>query len=115
MHRPAADIASRIQRTGPRKPSHVATGNVMFSRLCTLLVLLLSALCWTESVAVELEPIQLRSRIGEPLLAEIRVRDAPADLQALSVGLPDPVVFARIGLPRPRGVVADMRFSVRRG
>lgn len=89
-------------------------GNALRPRLCTLLVLLLSALCWTEGFAVELEPIQLRSRIGEPLLAEIRVRDAPAELQELSVGLPDPVVFARIGLPRPRGVVADMRFSVGR-
>lgn len=90
-------------------------GNASRPRLCILLVLLLSALCWTEGFAVELEPIQLRSRIGEPLLAEIRVRDAPAELQELSVGLPDPVVFARIGLPRPRGVVADMRFSVHRG
>lgn len=82
-----------------------------FTHALLLLVVLLLSM---PAFAVELEPIQLRSRLGEPLRAEIRIRNAPADVEALSVRLPEPVVFARIGLPRPSGIVSSLRFDVRR-
>ncbi len=83
-------------------------------RLAAVLVLLAALAPPLPAAAVELEPIVVRSRLGEPFLAEIRLRDLPADSGAISARLPDPVVFARIGLPRPAGTVAQLRFDVRR-
>lgn len=82
-------------------------------RLRALTLVLAAALALPAS-AIELSPIQVHSRHGEPFVAEIRLRDAPADLQDVSARLPDPVVFARIGLPRPSGAVSQFRFDVRR-
>jgi pilus assembly protein FimV len=100
-----------LHGSGKPRPRRSAASAHLFA----LLTLVAMAWWWTDVLAVELEPIQLRSGVGEPLLAEVRIRDAPSDLRELSVGLPDPVVFARIGLPRPHAIVGGMRFSVHRG
>lgn len=66
--------------------------------------------------AVDVDRIEIRSRLGEPLLAEIPITGAtPADLQQLQAQLASSTTFARIGLPRPQGVVAGLRFEVVRG
>jgi pilus assembly protein FimV len=62
--------------------------------------------------ALEIDRITIRSRLGEPLRAEIPVTGTAEELQALQAQLAAPVTFARIGLPRPQGVVADLRFNV---
>ncbi|HEX5661993.1 MAG TPA: FimV/HubP family polar landmark protein [Xanthomonadaceae bacterium] len=66
--------------------------------------------------ALDVDRIEIRSALGEPLLAEIPITGAtPQDLQQLQAQLASATTFARIGLPRPQGVVADLRFEVVRG
>jgi pilus assembly protein FimV len=66
--------------------------------------------------AVDVDRIEIRSALGESLLAEIPITGAtPQDLQQLQAQLASPTTFARIGLPRPQGVVADLHFEVVRG
>ena len=66
--------------------------------------------------AVDVDRIEIRSALGEPLLAEIPITGATSqDLQQLQAQLASSTTFARIGLPRPQGVVADLRFEVVRG
>lgn len=62
--------------------------------------------------ALEIDRITIHSRLGEPLRAEIPVTGTTEELQALQAQLAAPVTFARIGLPRPQGLVADLRFNV---
>jgi pilus assembly protein FimV len=63
--------------------------------------------------ALDIEPIAVRSALGQPLLAEIPIQASPEELHKLRTDLAPPVVFARVGLPRPRGTVADLRFAIR--
>ena len=63
--------------------------------------------------ALDLERIEVKSGIGQPLLAEIPVVSAePAELRKLQARLASPATFARIGLERPRGVVASLQFRL---
>lgn len=65
--------------------------------------------------ALDIERIELKSGIGQPLLAEIPVVSADRDdLRKLQARLASPATFARIGLERPRGVVASLQFQVAR-
>lgn len=65
--------------------------------------------------ALDIDRIQVRSRQGQPLLAEIPVvADDPSELRRLRVRLASPATFARIGLERPRGVLEDLRFRLAR-
>lgn len=68
------------------------------------------------ALAMDVDRIEVRSRLGEPLLAEIPVTGAtPQDLQQLQAQLASSATFARIGLPRPQGVVADLQFEIVHG
>lgn len=64
--------------------------------------------------ALEVDRIEILSRLGEPLRAEIPVSATADELQTLQAQLAAPVTFARIGLPRPQGIVANLRFAVMR-
>ncbi|MFC3715216.1 FimV family protein [Luteimonas soli] len=65
--------------------------------------------------ALELDRIEVKSGIGQPLLAEIPVVSADSsELQKLQARLASPATFARIGLERPRGVVASLQFRLAR-
>ena len=62
---------------------------------------------------LDIERIELKSGIGQPLLADIPVVSAdPDDLRKLHARLASSATFARIGLERPRGVVASLQFHV---
>ena len=74
------------------------------------------SLAAAPAVAVDVDRIEIHSRLGEPLLAEIPIVDAtPAELAQVQAQLASPTTFARIGLPRPQGVVAGLHFEVVRG
>lgn len=65
------------------------------------------------AAALGLGQIEVRSRAGQPLLAEIPIiSNDPAELEALQARLASPETFARVGLQAPQGVVADLQFSV---
>src|SRR3546814_20271585 len=65
--------------------------------------------------ALELDRIEVKSGIGQPLLAEIPVVSAaPSELRKLHAQLASPATFARIGLERPRGLVASLQFRLAR-
>ena len=77
----------------------------------TVLALAL-ALASGAASALGLGQIEVKSRIGQPFLAEIPiVSNDPSELENLQAELASPLVFARIGLQPPTGVVAELRFS----
>src|SRR5690606_26735190 len=74
-------------------------------------VLLLA--CAGQALALGLGRIEVKSRAGEPLLAEIQViSDDPAELDALQARLASPDTFRRIGLAAPDAVVSGLEFTV---
>ena len=62
--------------------------------------------------ALGLGQIVVKSRPGQPLLAEIPIISSdPEELQGLQAQLASPETFARVGLAPPTGLVADLDFS----
>lgn len=77
----------------------------------------LAALCLLlqcqVALALGLGQVEVRSRAGEPLLAEIPIISTdPAELENLQARLASPETFRRIGLDPPTGLVSDLRFAV---
>lgn len=71
------------------------------------------ALVSAQAAALGLGQIEVRSKINEPLLAEIPViYSDPSELEQLQARLASPETFARVGLEPPRGTVADLQFAV---
>jgi pilus assembly protein FimV len=82
------------------------------TRLSPLLGLLL-ALASSPVFALGLGQIEVRSRPGEPLLAEIPIVSSdPRELEQLRARLASPDTFRRVGLEPPQGIVSDLQFSV---
>ncbi|MEO6170700.1 MAG: fimbrial protein FimV, partial [Lysobacter sp.] len=74
-------------------------------------VVLALVIATSSAAALGLGQIQLKSKLGEPLLAEIPIVSSdPSELENLRAGLASPETFARIGLQRPQGVLADLQF-----
>ena len=72
---------------------------------------LMACLASFSAAALGLGQIEVKSKIGEPLVAEIPiVTTDPSELEQLQAALASPETFARIGLMPPVGVVADLRF-----
>lgn len=79
-------------------------------RIALVTLLLLAA---GNVLALGLGQIEVKSRINEPLLAEIPiVSTTPGELQALQARLASPETFRRVGLAPPQGIAADLRFSL---
>ena len=82
---------------------------ILQTAVLTMLLVLVSAPAW----ALGLGQLQLKSKLGEPLLAEIPVISAdPAELENLQARLADPETFLRVGLPLPDRMVSDLRFAL---
>ncbi|HRP73826.1 MAG TPA: FimV/HubP family polar landmark protein [Luteimonas sp.] len=74
--------------------------------------LLLSLLAWPV-FALGLGQIEVKSRAGEPLLAEIPIISTdPSEMENLQARLASPDTFRRIGLEPPTGLVSDLRFAI---
>jgi len=70
------------------------------------------ALASGAASALGLGQIEVKSRIGQPFLAEIPIISSdPAELENLQAELASPLVFARVGLQPPMGVVAELQFT----
>ncbi|MEO5628531.1 MAG: hypothetical protein ABIQ62_02035, partial [Thermomonas sp.] len=66
-----------------------------------------------NALALGLGQIEVKSRINQPLLAEIPiVSTTPGELGALQVRLASPDTFRRVGLAPPQGIAADLQFSL---
>lgn len=66
-------------------------------------------------LALGLGQIEVKSRLSQPLLAEIPIASSsPGELESLSVKLASPAAFARVGLDRPLFLAANLEFSVGR-
>lgn len=62
--------------------------------------------------ALGLGQIELKSKIGEPLVAEIPVISSdPSELEQLRAGMPSRETFARIGMQEPDALVSSLRYS----
>lgn len=71
------------------------------------------AMASTAACALGLGQIEVKSRAGQPLLAEIPVvASGPEELAQLRAGLASPETFQRIGLEPPQGIVTDLRFTL---
>jgi pilus assembly protein FimV len=63
--------------------------------------------------ALGLGEIRVMSQPGQPLLAEIPVISSePGELEQLRARLASPVIFERVGLARPSGLVSQLDFAV---
>ncbi|MGJ4730548.1 type IV pilus assembly protein FimV, partial [Luteimonas sp. SDU101] len=79
-------------------------------RLALLLALLLQV---PVALALGLGQIEVKSRAGEPLLAEIPIISTdPSELENLQARLASPETFRRIGLEPPAGLVSELRFAI---
>ena len=71
------------------------------------------ALASGAACALGLGQIEVKSRAGQPLLAQIPViSSGPEELAQLRAGLASPETFRRIGLDAPQGIVTDLRFTL---
>ncbi|WP_246022777.1 type IV pilus assembly protein FimV [Cognatilysobacter terrigena] len=76
-------------------------------------MLLALALASGSAHALGLGQIQVKSGLGQPLLAEIPVvSNDPSELVDLEAALASPETFTRVGLEPPIGIVADLHFVV---
>ena len=79
-------------------------------RLAIATALLLAA---GNAAALGLGQIEVKSRLNQPLLAEIPIiSTVPGELEALQAKLASPETFRRIGLPPPSGIAANLQFSL---
>ncbi|MFC5437730.1 FimV/HubP family polar landmark protein [Rhodanobacter umsongensis] len=82
------------------------------NRSLKLSMLMALALGTSQAIALDLGQIQVKSALGQPLLAEIPVHPAnPAELQNLTVRLASSEEFARAGIVGGRTVI-PLHFSV---
>ncbi len=92
-------MSARIRSTPSHRPA---------APLFALLLWLLSA----PVLALGLGQIQVKSKPGQPLLAEIPiVSSEPSELQGLQARLASPETFRRVGLEPPQGIVSDLQFT----
>ncbi|HEY8329357.1 MAG TPA: fimbrial protein FimV, partial [Rhodanobacter sp.] len=82
------------------------------NRSLKLSMLIALALGGSQVMAMELGQIQVKSALGQPLLAEIPLHpDSPAELQGLTVQLASSEEFARAGVVGGRTSI-PLQFSV---
>ncbi|MGY0798365.1 type IV pilus assembly protein FimV [Lysobacter sp. A286] len=80
-------------------------------RFMRVVLIMMLALASSSVAALGLGQIEVKSKLGEPLLAEISIiSNDPGELEQLRVGLASPETFARVGLSPPEGVVAGLQF-----
>lgn len=73
------------------------------------------ALASSPLLALGLGQIEVKSKLSQPLLAEIPiVSSSPGEVESMSVTLASPDAFARVGLERPNFLAANLEFSVGR-
>ena len=66
-----------------------------------------------EACALGLGEIEVKSGFNQPLVAELPILvERPEELDSLRVALAPPDAFARVGLDRPRGITANLRFNI---
>ena len=95
---------------------HGAGGTSLRNRLpsiVTTLLALVLAIAPVPVLALGLGQIEVLSRSGQPLVAEIPIISSdPAELSRLQARLASPETFRRIGLEPPRGAVSNLQFAV---
>ncbi len=80
---------------------------------CSLLLAVALTLLAAPAWALGLGQLQVKSRPGEPLLAEIPVISSdPSELENLQARLASPDTFRRVGLEPPGAEVTGLRFAV---
>ncbi|TNJ34369.1 FimV/HubP family polar landmark protein [Arenimonas terrae] len=86
--------------------------NIRHLQLPLALALALGA---SSAQALGLGPIEVKSGLNQPLVAEIPILSAaPGEIDELEVRLASPEAFARVGLERPVGLTANLQMSVGR-
>jgi pilus assembly protein FimV len=85
---------------------------LVVKRIAGTVLALLAILASFGASALGLGQIEVKSKIGQPLLAEIPiVTSDPSELEQLQVALASPDTFARIGLRPPIGIIAELQFT----
>jgi pilus assembly protein FimV len=82
------------------------------NRIAGTVLALVAAFASFGASALGLGQIEVKSKIGQPLLAEIPiVTSDPTELEQLQAGLASPETFSRIGLRPPIGIIAELQFT----
>jgi len=90
----------------------IVRGDMLMNRSLKLSMLIALALGSSQVLALDLGQVQVKSSLGQPLLAEIPLHPAnPAELQNLSVQLASSEDFARAGITGGRTTI-PLHFSV---
>ena len=85
----------------------------MNNRHLTLPLAVAFALASPCAFAMGLGPLQVKSGLNQPLVAEIPIISATAsELDQLDVRLASPEAFTRVGLERPGELTANLQFSL---
>src|SRR5690606_36508760 len=91
-------------------------GSCVHKRMPIVVVALLAmamSLTALPAMALGLGQVEVLSRPGEPLVAEIPIISSnPGELAQLQARLASPETFRRIGLEPPDGAVSNLRFAV---
>jgi pilus assembly protein FimV len=81
-------------------------------RIAGTVLALVAAFASFGASALGLGQIEVKSKIGQPLLAEIPIVSSdPTELEQLQAGLASPETFSRIGLRPPIGIIAELQFT----
>lgn len=81
-------------------------------RIAGTVLALLAIFASFGASALGLGQIEVKSKIGQPFLAEIPIVTSDStELEQLQVALASPETFARIGLRPPIGIIADLQFT----
>lgn len=105
----------REPRTGARRRK-LSLGELQVNHAKLRLSLAVTlALASGPLLALGLGQIEVKSKLSQPLIAEIPIVSTNADeLESLSVSLASPDAFARVGLDRPNFLAANLVFSIGR-
>ncbi len=81
-------------------------------RIAGTVLALLAVFASFGASALGLGQIEVKSKVGQPLVAEIPIISSdPTELEQLRAGLASPETFARIGLRPPIGIIAELQFT----
>src|SRR5688572_198268 len=102
----------KLPALGDRVPAGRHAVRTVVKAIAGTVLALMAGLASFSAAALGLGQIEVKSRLGEPLVAEIPIVSSdPTELEQLQAALASPETFARIGLLPPTGVVAGLRFT----
>lgn len=101
----------KLPALGDRVPAGRHAVRTVVKAIAGTVLALMAGLASFSAAALGLGQIEVKSSLGQPLVAEIPIVSGdPTELEQLQATLASPETFARIGMLPPTGVIASLRF-----